>query len=427
MPLHATMDITESKYTDSAHAYRDIFEQFVTEASFLWLLRSVGLEQPNYTAVDIAEQEMRIAAQLDGLMTAIDLGWEHCLEALELGDPGEQFTASVVAFRSHEMHKIQTVVESGLTNLRMTKGLISAMGWIKPDIAQQWIGKFVNGKDLNHKYLGIAACSIRRHDPDEVLTTILNREDCQQHTTLYARALRLVGELRRLDLIGALQIAAHSQEPDVTFWANWSAILLGEHAVAEKLQPIVFSRGPHQERAIQLAFRVLPIEQGREWISSLAKDPINIRAVIKASGVLGDPHAVNWLISKMADPLLARLAAEAFTNITGVDLLKHHLNEDPHYGEVLIPNDDENDAHVGMDEDENLPWPEVEKVATLWRNHGANFIVGRRYFLGKSVTPELLKQTIADGNMRQRHAAALELALIDPQSRLINTRAKVMP
>ena len=267
---------------------------------------------------------------------------------------------------------------------------------------------------------------MRRQDPGELLTTILKREDCLSHAKLHARALRLIGELRRLDLMSALQNAAGSKEPSIAFWANWSTILLGQHAVVKNLQPLVFNRGPYQARAIQIAFRVLPIEQAREWISTMSKDPAGVRAVITATGVLGDPHAVNWLIGKMADPLLARLAAESFTNITGVDLEKHQLHESPHYGQDPIPNDETDDAHVGMDEDENLPWPDVEKVAALWRNHGANFMVGRRYFLGKPITPEWLKRAISEGNMRQRHAAALELALIDPQSRLINTHARVI-
>ncbi len=421
------MDTTQSKQFNNAQAYRDVFDQYVTEASFLWLLRSQGLTQPQYSVGDIVELERRISTQLDGLMSSIELGWEGCEAALALGEPGEQFTATVVAFRSHETRHIQTVVETGFSEARATKGLISAMGWLENEIVTPWIGRFLNGKDLNHKYLGVAACSVRRQDPGELLTTILKREDCLSHAKLHAHALRLIGELRRLDLMSALQNATGSQEPSIAFWANWSTILLGQHAAVKNLQPRVFNRGPYQARAIQIAFRVLPIEQAREWISIMAKDPASVRAVITATGVLGDPHAVNWLIGKMAEPLLARLAAESFTNITGIDLVKYQLNEDPHYGADPIPNDETDDAHVGMDEDENLPWPDVEKVAALWRNHGANFMVGRRYFLGKPITSEWLKRVIAEGNMRQRHAAALELALIDPSSRLINTYTKVTP
>jgi uncharacterized protein (TIGR02270 family) len=243
---------------------------------------------------------------------------------------------------------------------------------------------------------------------------------------LYARALRLVGELRRQDLMPALQAALVVTNTDILFWAAWSSILLGQTSEVKVLRQFAMHRGPYQEWAIHLAFRVLNVEQGREWISAMSKDKTQVRAVIKATGVLGDPHAVNWLISRMSDPLLARLAGESFSFITGIDLEKHQLHRAVAPDAPMIPNDDADDTHVGLDEDENLPWPDVEKVMALWRNHGANFLVGRRYFMGKPIAPEWLKTKLSDGNMRQRHAAALELALIDPSSRLINTRAKML-
>lgn len=419
------MDITQSKLISSAHAYRHLYEQFVTEASFLWLLRSLAVDQSHYTVEDIAEIEQRINAQLDGLMTSVDVGWESCVAALELGEPGEIFTAMVVALRSHETSKIQTAVEHGLANERAFGGLVSALGWLPEHIVEPWISKFLSGKDMKHKYLGVAACSVRRIDPGEMLTTILKREDCRQHGKLYARTLRLIGELRRQDLMPFLQAALVESNTDIVFWAAWSSILLGQVAEVKHLRKIVLHRGPYQEWAIQLAFRVLGVDAGREWISAMSKDKTQVRSVINATGVLGDPHAVNWLISKMTDPLLARLAGEAFTLITGVDLDKHQLSGAVPNEHALIPNDDAADAHVGMDEDENLPWPDVVKVTALWRNHGQNFIVGRRYFLGKPISADWLKSKITSGTQRQRHAAAMELALLDPQSRLINTRAMV--
>ena len=423
--MNAAMDCTATPISQRTQAYCDLYEQAVTEAAFLWLLRSIKVEQPQPTLAVIAELDARIQDELDGLMTS-PLGWKYCETALSLGEPGEQFTATVVALRSQETRRVQTAVETGLSNPRSTPGLISALGWLPPDLVQPWIGRFLHGKDLNHKFLGVAACGVRREDPGELLTDILRREDCQKHIPLHARALRLIGECRRGDLLPALHTATASQEPSLVFWANWSTILLGQHAAVKNLQPLVFNGGPLQTRAIQLVFRALPIEPAREWISTLAKDPANARAVITATEALGDPHAVSWLIGKMADPLLARLAAEAFTFITGVDLIKHQLHKDPHPVVAPIPNDDADDAQVGLDEDENLPWPDVEKIAALWGNHGANFKAGQRYFLGKPIAPDWLKHKIAEGTMRQRHAAALELALIDPSSRLINTRAKAM-
>lgn len=406
-------------------AYRDVFERGAMDAAFLWLLRSIAVDQPHYTPSDLAAFEQRIDAQLNHLMTSLDLGWQACEAALALQQPGEGFTATVIALRSHDINKIQTAIQSSLSSPAAFKGVVSALGWLPAEIARPWVGRLLKGKDMQHKLLGMAACSARREDPGELLNDILKRDDCRQHQPLHARALRLVGELRRQDLMPVLQMNLSAEDAALAFWANWSAILLGQHLLVSNLRPYILSPGPHQARAIQLAFRVLPVEQGREWISALAKDAANARAVITATGILGDPHAVNWLISRMPDSKFARLSGEAFTTITGIDLDKHGLTMMTPADQMPIPNDNPEDPQVGLDEDENLPWPDAEKIATLWRNHGQHFLVGRRYFLGKAITPEWLKNRLQESPQRQRHGAALELALVDSQSRLVNTRARM--
>ena len=421
------MDITTPHATHRTHAYADMYEQYVVDAAFLWILRANRVNQPDYTREDMATLEQRIENQLDGLIASMEPGWMACEAALELQEPGEVFVATVTAMRSHDLLKIQKAVQAGLASERTVHGLVSALGWLSSEIARPWIERLLNGKGLQHKYLGVAACSVRREDPGEILTNILHREDCRAHTALYARALRLIGELRRQDLMPVLIAAQSSDNATLRFWAGWSVILLGNTVAVKPLQPYVFKPGPHQHQAIQLAFRVLPIDQAREWISTLSQGKNATRAVITATGVLGDPHAVNWLMTKMADPLLARLAGEAFTHITGIDLAQPPLQRTSPPEQPLNPNDDPEDADVSMDADDNLPWPDAEKITALWRHHGSNFIAGQRYFLGQPLTQEGLQHTLTTGYQRQRHAAALELALMDPHSRLINTHAKAAP
>ncbi len=413
-------------HQNSHNVYRNVYEQYVDDASFLWILRSIAMEQPHYKASDILELEQRIEGRLDGLMTSIDIGWKACEKALELQESGEVFTSMVIAMRSHEAGKIKTAVDVGLENELALPGLISAMGWLPDEIANPWMERFLKGKEMNHKYLGLASCSVRRQDPGEALVTILQRDDCLQHEKLYARALRLVGELRRQDCMPAISAAMNDENENISFWATWSAALLGHRSSVQNLQSLVFKSGPHQNQAIELAFRVLPIEQARKWISKLSEDESQVRAGIKATGDLGDPHAINWLISKMQDSKVAKLAGESFSYITGVDFKTHHLLVDESDSYLAISKDDANEGSVDLDEDENLPYPNAEKVAAIWRNHGQNFIVGRRYFMGHPVTPELLKETLVGGSQRQRHAAAMELALNENDVQLPNTRAKVL-
>ena len=188
------------------NAYRDIYEQYVDDASFLWVLRSIAVEQPHQDLTSLRELEQRIEAQLDGLMTAVEDAWEICLQALEHEESGEVFTSTVIAFRSHDIVKIQKVIEVGLCSDETAKGLISAMGWLPGNLVHPWIKKFFTSKDLGHKYIALAACSVRRENPGEYLNRILERDDCKQHEKLYARALRLIGELRRQDLMQYLSV-----------------------------------------------------------------------------------------------------------------------------------------------------------------------------------------------------------------------------
>ena len=410
--------------------YHHIYDRFADDAAFLWLLRSIAVDQPNYTHEDLVMLDERVDKQLDGLLTAPEESWAICAAALELRQAGEVFAAAVLAFRSLEAHKIQRVVETALTSDQACKGLISAMAWLPGRLVHSWIKKFLTSKELDHKYLALAACSARRENPKDFLTTILQREDCIAHKKLYARALRLIGELKRFDLLHALRMALASDDEDVLFWANWSGVLLGDKSLAQNLQPYVLTQNTHQMRAMALCFRVMPLDESRNWISLLAKDPTNIRLVISATAILGDPDAVNWLIAKMRIPAITRLVGEAFTTITGIDLLEHKLalEELPDL-ENLLPESNAQDEGIELNDDEHLPFPDVNKIAAVWQKYQQRFTPAQRYFMGQAVTTstattEHLHRVFTTGQQRQRAMAAMELALLEPAQFLLNHAAK---
>ncbi|MCP4429837.1 MAG: TIGR02270 family protein [Gammaproteobacteria bacterium] len=419
------MSIAGPTLNSPSNAYGDIVDKLVDNASFLWVLRSIAVKQPHYYPGDIQLLEQRLEAQLDGMMTSIEQSWQACLESLEYNEPGEVFTAAVLAFRSKDPIKIQHAVEAGFVNQETEKGLFSALGWLPADLVHSWIKQFLNSKDLDHKYLAIAACSVRRENPGKTLGRILQRDDCRQHTRLYVRALRLIGEIPRGDMEPQLRLAMQSDSEEVNFWSLWSSIMLGDRSAVSKLKPFVLNVGPFQTRAMELCFRALPVDEARAWISELGRINGDVRSVIKASAILGDPHAVNWLISKMSQLDVCQLCGEAFSQITGIELVQNQLvlEEAP----PLEGNTDEKieSEDLVLDEDENLPWPDVDKIKTIWTNHGSNFIAGQRYFLGRNISSNLLKDKLISANQRQRQAAAIELALLEPEAPLHNTQSSI--
>jgi len=80
---------------------------------------------------------------------------------------------------------------------------------------------------------------------------------------------------------------------------------------------------------------------------------------------------------------------------------------------------------VTMDEDEYLAWPNAALVAARWQKTVGQLTKGQRYLLGKEINTSNLLEHLQTAFQRQRHAAAMELALLDASRVLTNTRAKV--
>jgi uncharacterized protein (TIGR02270 family) len=125
----------------------------------------------------------------------------------------------------------------------------------------------------------------------------------------------------------------------------------------------------------------------------------------------------------MADQKLTRLAGEAFSMMTGVDLAYIDLDRRPSAGLETGPNDDPADPDIELDPDNWLPWPDPERVAKWWAGQRGGYAPGTRYLLGEPITPESLAEILRSGRQRQRTAAALELT-IRTGAMLFETRAR---
>src|SRR5262249_37559062 len=138
----------------------------------------------------------------------------------------------------------------------------------------------------------------------------------------------------------------------------------------------------------------------------------------------GTPEAVESLIDLMNIPVFARVAGAAFAMITGVELAYEHLSGDKPEGFEAGPTEDPQDENVAMDPDEHLPWPVPALVAKWWNQHRVQFQADSRYFRGKNLTLQTLREVLINGNQPERAVAALELALREPTQPLFEVRAR---
>ncbi len=426
------MNVQDNVQKPLANFYRGYYEQYADSASFLWMLRSNIIDRPDYTVNDLRTFDQRLESELDALILSPEESWALCKSALEIQQAPEVFVAAVLAFRSLDIHKIKIAVEAGLSDAVCRRGLVSALAWLPGRLVHSWIKKFFQSKDLEHKALALAVCSARREDPHEYLTQILNRADCLEHEYIHARALRLIGELKRFDLITSLQRVSTSNNKNLQFWSLRSLILLGDKSQAIQLQEYVLKDNPFRSQAITIAFRVLPLDIAKKWISLLSQDPESTRLVIQSVAILGDPEVMNWLIGQMRTPELSRISAEAFSTITGIDLNTHQLVLDnlPDLDNQLPEVEDEKEF-VEIHYDDYLPFPDTNKIAAVWQQYQHRFKAGSRYFMGHLLAQDQttwahLRHIFDQGTQPQRAAAAMELSLMDASHYLFNHAAKAI-
>jgi uncharacterized protein (TIGR02270 family) len=233
------------------------------------------------------------------------------------------------------------------------------------------------------------------------------------HTAATCGRVDLVADIRRLDGLDSEALRS----------AIFALAILGDVSAAadRAYQSGSFSTlGLRDTFAVLL--RALPTSQGHDFLRKIATNSKASRDLVLGAGCVGDPAYIPWLIRKMEDPKLARLAGESFSSITGVDLSTERLSAAPP-GENTGPNDDPEDPNVAMDLDDGLIWPDPTKVLAWWRANEHRYQRGHRYFAGAQLSREHCLRVLREGFQRQRVAAAQWICLLQSGTRLFNTSA----
>lgn len=402
----------------SALVNKQVVSRHAEEAAFLWTSRNRAAGEPHFALEDLAKLDERVNSHLEGLKLSGEAGWDSCRTNLDNLGPGEVFAASAMAFALGNRAWMTEALKAGCSSPSAKAGLVSALGWLSYQDISRWIGRLLDAESPVHRSVGIATCAIHREDPGAALASALNDPE----PSLRARALRAVGELKREDLVDHIRGKLNDANEACRFWAAWSLALNGEHSGLVVLPTWFDESNRFMYPALQIVLRALPQDESRGWISTFAKEPTQARLAVMGAGILGDPASVPWLLRQMESPDLARLAGEAFTMITGVDLEFHDLDQ---------PRPPENDGFdppieevIDLGYESNLRWPSPSLVARWWERNQHTFSVGVRYLSGEPITPQRMFDVLSNGKQRQRAAAALELALMQQDRVLFEVRAR---
>jgi uncharacterized protein (TIGR02270 family) len=397
-----------------------VVSRHAEEAAILWLQRDRAVGQPQYALRRLTELDQRVEAHIDGLRVAGDPGWEIVLKAMDEGGAGEVFPGAVLAFESGEASRIQAVLDGAKVPPK-ARAVVSALGWLPAEDAVRHIRPLLGSDSPVHRRVALATAAVHRL---KLRGDVLQSAFASDDPLLKARALKAVGELGLIDLQQAVRANVKAKDPNCRFWAAWSSSLLSGHSDAVAyLQNVAEAGGPFSERAALMAMRRLAPRNAWAWLVRLVKELRRKRIAVIAAGAFADPEAIPFLLEQMKVPALARVASESFSLITGARLDEDKLAGPKPEGFESGPTDNPEDEDVAMDPDDNLAWPDPALAQKWWQSRQGNFAKGTRYLLGRPITEESLGEALKAGYQRQRAAAALELAILQPGRPLFEVRA----
>jgi uncharacterized protein (TIGR02270 family) len=397
--------------------FEHIIEQHVDDAAFLWELRDRAADSPGYQRADLAELDERVEAHLDALRVAGDPAWELCWKRYRLDDAGEQFAVAQLALGAAAWGRFAALLNRLGGAGRVPRGLISALGWTPWEVVADGVVAMWDGANPPELVaLGLAAAAAHGRDPGRALDHALR----SPAIVLRRRALRVAASLGRADLCDVASVSLGADDAEERFWAAWACALLGRRDAWRPLWDAAATRGERLAgRARGLAICVAPARDAALLLGELCARPE--RAHVIAAAVAGDGASLPWLLERLDDPSLARLAAWAIATITGVEIAGDLVGGAPE-GFAGGPSDDPDDDDVAMDPDDDLAWPAVAALRARTAGYRERWPAGARFLSGHHRSDVLLRPLLERGSQLVRWCAALDLALLGPSAPFRETR-----
>ena len=386
----------------------DVVEEHLDEAAFLWTQWERALVAPGCKLKDVVRgPEERLLAHIDGLVVAGEPAVGRLLvPALEGGGPEKAFAAALALLDGPAPDAAARVLArlDGAAP-EVAAALTRALGLAHRKGLEEALLQATRAGGGPQKAAALSALALRRVLVPGLAALLASRDPAILAPALAAAR---VGGQQNANFVEAAFASGSTAVRDA---ALETGLVLGIRSAWTACQRIADQKRP--DAAFPLLALALSGEEGdlQRILAALGVGESRPAAVV-ALGYSGRVAAVEACLPLLPDEKLGRLAGEAVSAITGLEIDGEYRKKpaaEPEEPPALDADDLDADLVPGPEAE--LPEPEAAAVERWWKNARARFDPKVRYLGGKPWSPEALAAAFAQGSMRRRRVLGLELAV----------------
>jgi uncharacterized protein (TIGR02270 family) len=405
---------------DTARPFRDLAEESLDEATFLWRRWESELSSLTRNLNEVwFWTEDRLHGALDGVRAAGPEMVEIAAEGLS-SDESDRIAVSAAVLGAGNK---RSAIEALTTALGTAEGvklnaMVHGLELLGSAPALRAAAAVLTNRE---PAVAGALCRLkafRRVAPDDEILTAIKSKDPEAQ----ADAIRAAVYSEARDVEAWIAAALSNQNRGIRLAAVESGLCRGiprawETAV-RRARRLNARAAPH----LKLMAMLGTADQHELVYSALSIPELQLDAVW-ALGHIGTARAAESCLAGMQYEHLARACGEAYCWITGADLARDKLA-----GEETLPDapafeDDDLDADLVPPPEALWPLPETEAVQRDWLARSAGFVADVRHIHGRPVTNSTLMEMVESGPMIRRHDIAFELRVKSRGRYDVETRA----
>ncbi|MCP3143952.1 TIGR02270 family protein [Pyxidicoccus xibeiensis] len=412
---------TEPGLAEPSSAQKEIFEEHLGEAAFLWTQWEAALGSPHLTLGDVTEgDEHRLLAHLDALAQSASPGVEALLgTALESSEADTVTAGALALLYSGEERHLQRILELFQEDEARRSLLQRALELCgNPSWAPRLLPL------LRSEAPALVAATLEvlgfwGHEPDPDLDWRLLLAHVEPR--IQAAALRLARVTPGRVEAAWLREALESPSPAVRDEALLTGLLSGAEGVWSRCRRLVERSSGHGRLAMMLLGMEGRHPENLALLQARLAEPGACADALWALGISGCVEAAESCLPLLEDTSLGGLAAEAFCCITGLRL-EGRFKAQPGDEQASAPGASWDGLAPGTTGVE-LPRASLGAVREWWQQERTRFRPGLRYLWGQPLTPAWMLESLELLPMRRRHALALEVLLRSRGACQVPTRA----